>query len=334
MKLKKKIAAGAAALLLLGSVMNVSAAELYSRDDINALIKNDQVKYIIDVDAYKAAYSDLARAFGSDRSAYINHYLTVGVYEGRTKGVLFDPLLYAEAYGDVKEAFGYNISEIVRHYLAFGISEDRIQGTAHGYADIAAAEKAGVQNTNINRNVDGTGGSQAAVGNQNRNSADSGKTDTGDDNDRSPDSDNTADAGAPDSNIAVDAGISGSGIAGTSSPNSDSTVVNSSSFSVDTADGSSDAGVTAAESSSVSAETEKNYDHTTSVYDDDETTLLRVEYYDESGKLLQYSDVTYSDSGTNSYTENIYHYDEETDTEILDRTDVYENGSLVSSVNQ
>lgn len=70
--------------------------------------------------------------------------------------------------------------------------------------------------------------------------------------------------------------------------------------------------------------------HTTSIYD--ETGLLRKEYYNENNQLYEYSDVHDYNGENNSYTENIYRYDEELGQEILVRIDVYENGVLVSSI--
>lgn len=67
---------------------------------------------------------------------------------------------------------------------------------------------------------------------------------------------------------------------------------------------------------------EFSYHHTTSIYEND-GTLIRVEYYDDNNKLTHYSKVEDHDPETNSYTENIYTYDEETETEILQRTDTY-----------
>lgn len=69
---------------------------------------------------------------------------------------------------------------------------------------------------------------------------------------------------------------------------------------------------------------EFTYDRTTKIYENDGKTLIRVEYYDENNKLTHYSSVVDHDPETNSYTENIYTYDEETQTQILQRTDVYE----------
>lgn len=128
MRFKKALVTSAAAVLCFGSVLNVSAA-------------NENL--IVNVEAYKAAYSDLAAAFGDNTDAYINHYLTAGVYEGRTKGVLFNPLAYAEAYPDIKAAFGYDVYAIADHYATYGIKENRTLGTAGGYADLAEAEANG-----------------------------------------------------------------------------------------------------------------------------------------------------------------------------------------------
>lgn len=76
MNLKKELAVGAATLALIGSVMNVSAAKISPDDYVNTLIQNKQESLILNVDAYKAAYPDLARSFGNDSAAYLTHYLT------------------------------------------------------------------------------------------------------------------------------------------------------------------------------------------------------------------------------------------------------------------
>lgn len=317
MKLKKGITVGAVVCLLLGNVMHVSAAGLYPGDYASVLVKNQQDSLIIDVEAYKAAYDDLAKAFGDDSYAYVNHYLTAGVYEGRTKGVLFDPLLYVESYGDVKAAFGYDISAIVDHYIKYGIKEKRTMGTAQGYSDIAAAEKAGVQNTKIPRNVNNTKGVVGAV-------ADSGyvnnsSTTVYNDFDQNSAFVNSYMTPASASmNVGNEDGIS------TSSMQSNNVSVVNNSAAADSNDAAS-----YENNSSVSIP--KDYHHTTSIYDNDEKTLLRVEYYDDNNQLIKYSSVTNFDSDTNSYTENIYHYDEETSSSVLERTDVYEGGELSSS---
>lgn len=314
MKLKKGITVGAVVCLLLGNVMHVSAAGLYPGDYANVLVKNQQDGLIIDVEAYKAAYDDLAKAFGDDSYAYVNHYLTVGVYEGRTKGVLFDPLLYVESYGDVKAAFGYDISAIVDHYIKYGIKEKRTLGTAQGYSDIAAAEKAGVQSTKIPRNVNNTTGAVADSGYINNSS-------TAVYNDFDQNS-----ALANNSMTPAGGFMNVDSVDGISDSSMQSNNVSMANNSASTGSNS----VAAYENNSP-VSIPKDYHHTTSIYDNDEKTLLRVEYYDDNNQLIKYSSVTNFDSDTNSYTENIYHYDEETSSSVLERTDVYEGGELSSS---
>lgn len=303
MKIKNVIAMGAAVVLVAGSALNVSAAEKLSSADLNALKESGKISLIIDVDAYKAAYSDLKEAFGDDEDAYIKHYLTVGVYEGRTKGVLFDPIAYAEAYGDVKQAFGSNISAIVNHYVTFGAAENRTLGTSNGYSDIATAEKKGAaisRSSIISSKISNGGGSSYA------------------------------DLVAEYIGSAADGSESGNALSSSfaSTLNSNSVAAVSS-----PAAGNIPAASNSAVGSS-SAGTNQSYHHTTSIYEDNaKTTLLRVEYYDENNNLTHYSDVTYTDNSTNSYTENIYHWDEEKNEEVLDRTDTYVNGELSSSEN-
>lgn len=72
------------------------------------------------------------------------------------------------------------------------------------------------------------------------------------------------------------------------------------------------------------------YDRTTSIYENDNKTLIRVEYY-SNNKLAYYSVVEQFDVTTTSYVEKIYKYNYETNTEVLVRTDIYSNGTLVKS---
>ena len=96
----------------------------------------DWVKYILDLEVYRKAHKDLQEAFGDDWDAYVDHFLNTGVYEGRTKGVLFDPFAYADAYPDVKEECGDDAKKIIEHYVTYGINESRPIGTTQGYEDI------------------------------------------------------------------------------------------------------------------------------------------------------------------------------------------------------
>lgn len=73
-----------------------------------------------------------------------------------------------------------------------------------------------------------------------------------------------------------------------------------------------------------------HYDRTTSIYANDNTTLLRVEYY-INNKLAYYSVIEQFDAVTKSYIEKIYQCNRETNNDPLVRTDVYINGTLIQS---
>lgn len=282
MNFKKTIAAGLSAAVLVSSGLTVSAAE---KTPVNT---ND---LIINVEAYKAAYPDLAQAFGDNTDAYVAHYLTIGVYEGRTKGVLFDPLTYAEAYSDIKNAYGYDIPAIVNHYVTCGITENRTMGTSHGYADIATAESAGMGQYYLPR-------------------------------------ENTT-TYADNSSGSSNAGNAGTGYTvGNSTGNSSSSSTGSSTGS--SVSDSAAAYNNAAAAAIGSAADRWQAHHTTTILHDD-GSKWRVEYYDENNNLKQYSSITYTDTSTDSYTETVYSYDKENKQEIVERTDTYVNGTLESS---
>ncbi len=332
MKFKKAIVTGTVAAAFVGSVLNVSAAEMTTKDYMNALKKDGKESLIVDVEAYKAAYSDLAAAFGDDWGAYIEHYLTFGVYEGRMEGALFDPITYAEAYGDIKAAYGDNILAIANHYVTVGAAENRTIGTSGGYADIAAAEKAGAVvsvprvTSQVNGNV--VNGS-AAVNAENPSGSDGSILNSAEDEgevnggNNAPGAVNNSGSAAVTNNAGTVVNSSASGDSSVNS-NADSSAANTS---VNTA--STTANNSAA--ANINTSSEKNYHHTTSIYHDDGDTLWRVEYYDENNKLSEYSSVTDVDNSTNSYTENVYKWDEEKNESVLQRTDTYVNGELVSS---
>ena len=305
MKLKKTLAAGLTTVVLAGSCLSVSAAP--ATGTVNNLTA-EEISLILDVEAYKQAYPDLAVAFGDDINAYVNHYLTYGVYEGRTKGVLFDPLTYAEAYGDIRSAFGYDVTALVKHYVNYGVAENRTMGTSHGFADIATAESSGMEQSYIPRAL---ASEYKNLSNQNSSATSS----------QAAGSNTVSSSAAANSNT-------GSSVAASSNTGSTVTApTGNNSSSAATAGGSTDTSSTASSGNNLASIWE--YHHTTSIYHDDGKTLWRVEYYDENNQLIRYSDVTNVNPDTNSYTETIYYT---TGDNVVDRTDTYVNGVLQSSV--
>lgn len=87
------------------------------------------------------------------------------------------------------------------------------------------------------------------------------------------------------------------------------------------------------DSTNVTLEVKKptiHYDRTTSIYANDNITLLRIEYY-INNKLTYYSVIEQFNATTKSYIEKIYQCNRETNIDPLIRTDVYVNGNLIKS---
>ncbi len=171
MKLKKVLAAGMMAAVLSGVTLEVSAAETGANRYAEMLKEDGKVNLILDVEAYKTAYKDLEAVFGDDEGAYLEHYLTYGIYEGRMEGAIFNPLAYAEAYGDVKEAFGEDIAAIVDHYVTFGVAENRTMGTVNHNSDTVPVF---ITKTEIGGTVSYGGNGSAYIYNAGANSAGNG----------------------------------------------------------------------------------------------------------------------------------------------------------------
>ncbi|BAI72105.1 hypothetical protein AZL_014670 [Azospirillum sp. B510] len=73
--------------------------------------------------SYLAANSDLAAAFGANRTAALNHYLNSGIRERRS--VTFDAASYLAANQDLAAAFGANTEAATQHYITNGRLENR-----------------------------------------------------------------------------------------------------------------------------------------------------------------------------------------------------------------
>lgn len=322
MNVKKTLAASTAALVLFGSVLPASAAGI-DANYVKALKENGTADLILNVDAYRAAYPDLDAAFGDDTNAYIMHYLTAGMYEGRTMGVLFSPLAYAEAYSDIKEAFGDDMSAVVNHYVTFGIAENRTAGTAGVYADLAEAQR------------ETAAGAPVDVGNP------AGEHITciyGDNHvllrrefydannrlfqysvvtDYNGASNSYTETVYSSNNVLVrvDKYVNGVRV---STTGSNTTTGSGTTTGGNTSTGSSNT----TGGNTTTGGNNPSGGHITSIKGDD-GTVIRREFYDANNRLFQYSEITNRDNTTNSYTEAIYSVDD-----VLIRVDRYVNGVL------
>lgn len=113
----------------------------YTKQDLDAL------KKIFDADLYAKAYPDVAAAYGNDREALWNHYVTHGIKEGRTQISTFNVFAYIAAYPDLRNAFGDDLMAYYVHYANYGMNENRKLIT------VDAVTKAGYTITGINGQV-------------------------------------------------------------------------------------------------------------------------------------------------------------------------------------
>lgn len=111
----------------------------YTQEDLDAL------KKIFDANLYAKAYPDVAAAYGNDREALWNHYITHGIKEGRTQiNSTFNVFAYIAAYPDLRNAFGDDLMAYYVHYANYGMNENRKLIT------VDAVTKAGYTITGIN----------------------------------------------------------------------------------------------------------------------------------------------------------------------------------------
>lgn len=74
---------------------------------------------------YKNKYSDLKKAFGSDYRAYIHHFVSNGMKEGRQASEEFNLSNYKARYSDLQKKFGNDNVSYYIHYINYGKKEKR-----------------------------------------------------------------------------------------------------------------------------------------------------------------------------------------------------------------
>ena len=91
----------------------------------------DAYRAVFDASYYYNTNPDVAATCGMDEEALFNHFVTFGVYEGRSASAEFNPQAYRQCYTDLQEAFGGDMAAYCRHYVSFGRAEGRC-GSANG----------------------------------------------------------------------------------------------------------------------------------------------------------------------------------------------------------
>lgn len=80
---------------------------------------------VFNYDYYKNKYGDLKKAFGNDFRAYINHFVSNGMKEGRQASEEFNLANYKARYTDLQKKFGNNNVSYYMHYINYGKKEKR-----------------------------------------------------------------------------------------------------------------------------------------------------------------------------------------------------------------
>jgi len=104
-------------------------AEAASNDEIQAITQ------VFDSAYYKATYPDVADRF-SNEIDYLNHYLYIGIYEGRNASGTFNATDYMNKNPDLVAIYGDNMPAYVYHYVHAGKAEGRDATPTVGATDV------------------------------------------------------------------------------------------------------------------------------------------------------------------------------------------------------
>ena len=81
---------------------------------------------VFDADYYSNTYPDLKAAFGNDKTALLQHFITYGMGEGRNGNASFNVSAYMENNPDLIAAFGReDLKSYYLHYINYGKKEGR-----------------------------------------------------------------------------------------------------------------------------------------------------------------------------------------------------------------
>ncbi|MCI9277515.1 MAG: VanW family protein [Lachnospiraceae bacterium] len=85
----------------------------------------DSFRAVFNAEYYYNAYGDLQAAIGYDEEGLFRHFISYGIFEGRTGDGEFCFRTYMESYTDLQAAFGADYGAYCRHYIEYGRDEGR-----------------------------------------------------------------------------------------------------------------------------------------------------------------------------------------------------------------
>lgn len=91
------------------------------------ITKSDRamLKKLFNAKEYAAMYPDVYKAYGNNEKKLWQHFITFGIYEGRSINEDLNIMAYSSAYPDLRMAFGNDLMKYYKHYATFGSKEDR-----------------------------------------------------------------------------------------------------------------------------------------------------------------------------------------------------------------
>ena len=94
----------------------------------NPIVVQGGVNYsaVYNYNTYISRNPDVARTFGQNDTAVLNHFVVHGMREGRQASPNFNVQRYRARYPDLQRAFGNNLQMYYAHFIAFGQKEGRI----------------------------------------------------------------------------------------------------------------------------------------------------------------------------------------------------------------
>lgn len=87
--------------------------------------KEKSYALVYDFDYYVNKYADVKEKYSNNRLGAFNHFLSIGMKEGRQAISTFDVYSYRMQYADLRQKYGNNLKDYYDHYISVGYSQGR-----------------------------------------------------------------------------------------------------------------------------------------------------------------------------------------------------------------
>ena len=96
-------------------------------ENSSQLLQQKEKSYalVYDFDYYVNKYADVKEKYSNNRLGAFNHFLSIGMKEGRQAISTFDVYSYRMQYADLRQKYGNNLKDYYDHYISVGYSQGR-----------------------------------------------------------------------------------------------------------------------------------------------------------------------------------------------------------------